>query len=75
MVVHQRGVARIHRPAVLAQQPVGQNIDPLVAQVEQAIQAADASIAQLQLSSKDLGEDPSVDGVHDALERLRRAVY
>ncbi|MBL7285185.1 hypothetical protein FPH17_07785 [Corynebacterium godavarianum] len=58
-----------------AQQPVGQSIDPLVAQVEQAIQAADASIAQLQLSSKDLGEDPSVDGVHDALERLRRAVY
>ncbi|OFP36209.1 MULTISPECIES: PAS domain-containing protein [Corynebacterium] len=58
-----------------AKQPFGENIDPLVTQVEHAIQAADASIEQLQLSSRDLDEDPSVDGVHEALERLRKAVF
>ena len=54
-----------------AQEPFGENIEPLVAQVHRAIQAADNSIERLHASSQKLGSDPAIDGVHDALENLR----
>ncbi|OIR40693.1 hypothetical protein BJP08_09365 [Corynebacterium sp. NML140438] len=54
-----------------AQEPFVENIEPLVAQVHRAIQAADNSIDRLHASSQKLGSDPAIDGVHDALENLR----
>ena len=47
---------------------------PLVAQVNHAMEAADASIAQLQRSAEKLAQAPSTDDVRVALDRLKDAV-
>ena len=49
-------------------------ITGLVQRVEQAMEAANASIDQLQKSVDKLAEAPSTDGVRAALERLSAAV-
>lgn len=43
-------------------------------QVDKAMAAADASIAQLQRSAEKLAQAPSTDEVHVALDRLSAAV-
>ena len=46
----------------------------LVEQVNKAMEAADASIAQLQRSAEKLAQAPSTDEVRAALDRLSAAV-
>ena len=50
------------------------SVRPLVAQVNHAMEAADASIAQLQRSAEKLAQAPSTDEVRAALDRLSEAV-
>ena len=53
---------------------MGEEVAPLVAQVNHAMEAADASIAQLQRSAEKLAQAPSTDEVRAALDRLSEAV-
>ena len=53
---------------------MGDDVAPLVAQVNNAMEAADASIAQLQRSAEKLAQAPSTDDVRVALDRLKDAV-
>lgn len=53
---------------------MGDDVAPLVAQVNHAMEAADASIAQLQRSAEKLAQAPSTDDVRVALDRLKDAV-
>ncbi|WJY96851.1 PAS domain-containing protein [Corynebacterium fournieri] len=53
---------------------MGAEVAPLVEQVNKAMEAADASIAQLQRSAEKLAQAPSTDEVRAALDRLSTAV-
>ena len=53
---------------------MGEEVTPLVEQVNKAMEAADASIAQLQRSAEKLAQAPSTDEVRAALDRLSAAV-
>ena len=53
---------------------MGAEVMPLVEQVNNAMAAADNSIAQLQQAADKLAQAPSTDEVRAALERLNSAV-
>lgn len=53
---------------------MGPEVLPLVEQVNKAIEAADASISQLQHSAEKLAQAPSTDDVRAALDRLAETV-
>ena len=53
---------------------MGAEVMPLVEQVNNAMAAADKSIAQLQQAADKLAQAPSTDEVRAALERLNSAV-
>lgn len=53
---------------------LGEQVTPLVEEVQRAMDAADRSIQQLHVSSENLAQAPSTDPVREALDRLSAAV-
>ena len=53
---------------------MGEQVMPLIAEVERAMGAAERSIDQLQKSADNLAQAPSTDAVREALDNLRFAV-